>query len=177
MYCICCGKEIDNDTIYCKYCGENINKSSGLPKVKRIDTIFYIGLNTLTVGFYQFIWLLRRYKALNCLSTSKYHKISWIMIFLCFINSIMTLYNFIACIANYQIPTWVQYISTFSFFGILILTVKIIKIIENYALYKKGKIINHNIVWMLILNLLYANFSIEDFKTRIENGLSIEQVK
>lgn len=177
MFCNSCGKKIDKDAVYCPQCGEKIIETKGLPLVKDIATEIFIFLDITTLGFYGFFWLLSRFKALNALCTSDYNKISVAMIIFRGLLPISTIYH----ILNFNNETPLAEINLLIFSFLLlcqrILSLKIIKIIESYAVNNKKKLINHNLVCLEVFGLWYSVLAIETFEQRLSKAKYIYENK
>ena len=183
--CPYCGKTISSDAEQCPNCGEHFKEIS-IPL--SIDSLGkFIVLNCITLGLYQYLWLIYNLKNINEMIIKEKDKLK-----LNIPVGLLAIVGFISCInilsyklymttnmknlliaANIMSPLWIlSIILTF------IISYRIIRIVEKYTKKEYQKEISHSDTWlffstilfMLILSpMFYLTYFIYTYKERVYN--------
>ncbi len=183
--CPYCGKMIDSSTEQCPHCGEYFKEIAIPLKVDILGK--FIVLNCITLGLFQYIWLIFNLKNINemIVKEKDIFKLNIPVIMLAIVG-------FVSCLnimsyklylttsmkklliaANIMSPLWIlSIILTF------IISYRIIRIIERYTKNKYDKEISHSDTWLFFSTLLfmlllspmfYLIYFIYTFKERVYN--------
>lgn len=148
--CPYCGEIISNSVEQCPHCKEFF-KEPYIPNIKFTSIYLFLFLNTLTCGLFGFLWVLINYKALTDIASQKdIYKfkiltiISLVIIFCIFTPIFLLLIPFIYLISY-----------------------RILRILEKFALKKYNAPIIHNEAGFILFNIAYVVYFVDTFKERI----------
>ncbi len=158
-----------------------------LSNLKKVSSVKFLIFSALTFNIYQYFWLILRFKTLNKISKSKYNSISLqiLLLFGLFFYVVICLQIvsiLVPILSGEQISDIIELNTVLLYFSValytieLIISFKIIKIIEEYALIENKKIIRHNIVWLVLLKFIYVNFALNCFSKRLNESEVIDEI-
>ncbi len=188
--CPYCKELIDQNAQQCPFCNEHFTEIDIPVKVESLGK--FIAFNIITLGLFQYLWLIFNLKNINKMIVKEKDKFKLNIPII-----LLAIVGFISCIniisyklyfatslkallvsANIMSPMWIlSIILTF------IISYRIIRIIERYTKNKYDKEISHSdnglffstILFMLVLSpMFYLTYFIYTYKERVYNPKPIE---
>jgi hypothetical protein len=150
-------------------------QSDSYEAIRKIRTPILVIYSIVTFGIYWYIWFWKLITDINKLYPEKYiHRVKWfsVLILLDIISIYMKFHNI-------QTQYIINCVDLFWIITQLILSIQILKNIENYVKYKFNIIIKHNIFGWIFFGSFYINYKINRLSQSIQKELSnqIEELR
>lgn len=147
--------------------------------VRKRSTFKFILFFIITLGYYFYVWLWKLVKDINNLDFEQNNRFNfWSIAFIPFLLQVCDLCR--------TIITWHETTNSYSswdniycrvlFLVYFIISLKLIKKIEEYSLKKYNVKIKHNPIWAFLFPLFYVNYALNTFQERVAKA-AIEDVE
>ena len=141
--------------------------------VRKRSTIKFIIFIVITLGYYIYFWLWKLVNDINKLDFPQEKRLNFwkFAVPLIILDIIDTVDMVLTWDSDVIFTSWDKLSMKLAGLIYLIITIVLVKKLEEYALKKYGVKIKHRGIWMFFFSLTYTNFAINNFAERVKKTI------
>lgn len=140
--------------------------------IRKRSTLKFIIFSIITLGWYIYVWIWKFVNDINKLDFVQNKKLNfWKIMAIPIVLDMYNIYNTIITWDNDGFNSWDQFYFKINGIIFLIISIILLRKIEEYAQKKYNVSIKHSGLGIFFLAILYVNFAINNFENRVQKAL------